>query len=99
VDLAVSEAQAVSKFHYPLAIFRGRFEMKLSACLLCSLVTGGLAAANFIPASNPAVTYQGRTQINVDGSRSFDWEAVQMQVNLNGRPSFLGCVCLQFIPI
>ena len=29
---------------------------------------------NFIPASSPSCWYTGRTQINADGSRSFDWE-------------------------
>ena len=38
----------------------------------------------FIPASSPACWYTGRTQINPDGSRSFDWEGTQLWVNIMG---------------
>jgi hypothetical protein len=54
----------------------------LSSLLLCAPV---LAATNFIAANDPAITYQGRTLINADGSRTFDWEGVQIEVNINGR--------------
>ena len=36
----------------------------------------------FIPASDPRVTYAGRTRINADGSRSFDWEATSMYITV-----------------
>ena len=39
---------------------------------------------NFIPASSPSCWYTGRTQINEDGSRSFDWEGTQLWVNVQG---------------
>ena len=42
------------------------------------------AAETFIAASDPAVTFVGRTLINADGSRSFDWEGTQMLVNVQG---------------
>jgi lysophospholipase L1-like esterase len=46
-------------------------------------VTGAIAA-NLIPASDPGVWYTGRTQINADGTRTFDWEGTQMYVNVKG---------------
>jgi hypothetical protein len=39
---------------------------------------------NFIRASDPSCWYTGRTQINADGSRSFDWEGTQLWVNIMG---------------
>ena len=39
---------------------------------------------NFIPASSPSCWYTGRTQVNEDGSRSFDWEGTQLWVNVQG---------------
>lgn len=42
------------------------------------------AAATFVPASDPNVQYVGRTFINADGSRSFDWEGTQIFLNVNG---------------
>lgn len=42
------------------------------------------AVENFIPASDPSVWFTGRTVINDDGSRSFDWEGTQLWVNLEG---------------
>lgn len=41
-------------------------------------------APSFIPASDPRVTYTGRTRVNADGTRSFDWEATQMHINVQG---------------
>lgn len=48
------------------------------------LVLGAAAAAGaaFIPASDPHIEYVGRTLINADGSRSFDWEATQVILNV-----------------
>ena len=37
----------------------------------------------FIPASDPRLTYVGRTLVNADGSRVFDWEAVSILVTLH----------------
>ena len=37
---------------------------------------------NFIPASSPSCWYTGRTQINADGTRSFDWEGTQLWLNI-----------------
>jgi len=42
------------------------------------------SAPSFIPASDPRVTYTGRTRVNADGTRSFDWEATQMHINVQG---------------
>ena len=39
---------------------------------------------HFIAANDPNVWYTGRTMINADGSRSFDWEGTQLWVNLVG---------------
>ena len=39
---------------------------------------------SFIPASSPSAWYTGRTKINSDGSRSFDWEGTQMWINITG---------------
>eukprot|EP01052_Picozoa_sp_SAG31_P011693 SAG31_NODE_668_length_12945_cov_15.915849_3_plen_423_part_00 len=39
---------------------------------------------NFIPASSPSCWYTGRTHINTDGTRSFDWEGTQLWVNVQG---------------
>ena len=39
---------------------------------------------SFIPAASPSCWYTGRTQINLDGSRSFDWEGTQLWVNVQG---------------
>jgi opacity protein-like surface antigen len=39
--------------------------------------TGRVHAETVIPASSPSILYQGRTAVNKDGSRSFDWEGVQ----------------------
>ena len=41
-------------------------------------------APKFIPASDPSVTYTGRTRVNGDGTRSFDWEATQINLNVVG---------------
>ena len=45
--------------------------------------TGGVEEL-FVPASSHACWYTGRTQINQDGSRSFDWEGTQLWVNIMG---------------
>ena len=37
-----------------------------------------------IPASDPKIWYTGRFLINEDGSRSFDWEGAQMNLNVIG---------------
>jgi hypothetical protein len=39
-------------------------------------------AANFFPATDPGFLYSGRSQINADGTRSFDWEGFQVHANL-----------------
>ena len=39
---------------------------------------------NFIPASSPSCWYTGRTHINADATRSFDWEGTQLWVNVQG---------------
>lgn len=44
-------------------------------------VAASAAAETFIPASDPRIWYAGRTQINADGSRSFDWEATSFYIN------------------
>ncbi len=41
-------------------------------------------AANVIPASDPRLWYQGRDEINADGTRSFDWESWAVFANLQG---------------
>ena len=41
-------------------------------------------AETLIAASDPAMWYTGRFQINADGSRTFDWEGSQMWVNVKG---------------
>ena len=41
-------------------------------------------APKFIPASDPACWYTGRTRTNADGSRSFDWEGTQLWLNVEG---------------
>ena len=38
----------------------------------------------FVPASDPAVTYTGRTHVNADGSRSFDWQATSFLLTVTG---------------
>ena len=38
---------------------------------------------NWIPASDPSIEYVGRTFINPDGTRTFDWEGTQIKVNVN----------------
>ena len=38
----------------------------------------------FVPASDANVRYTGRTRVNADGSRSFDWEATQVHLNVQG---------------
>jgi hypothetical protein len=45
---------------------------------------GAPAAENFIGAGDPAVWHTGRSVINADGSRSFDWEGTSMSVNVAG---------------
>jgi len=40
------------------------------------------ADPNTIYANNSAIWYSGRTRINSDGSRDFDWEATQIWVNI-----------------
>jgi hypothetical protein len=42
----------------------------------------GLGAETFIPAADPSISYVGRSRINADGTRSFDWEGNQMIVNV-----------------
>jgi lysophospholipase L1-like esterase len=52
-----------------------------------SAARGGAPAGGaevFIPASSPNVWHVGRSAINADGSRSFDWEGTQMSVNVQG---------------
>ena len=39
---------------------------------------------NFIPAASPSCWYTGRTKVNADGSRSFDWSGTQAWVNIHG---------------
>jgi lysophospholipase L1-like esterase len=51
-----------------------------AAAALASLA----CAENIIPASSNAVTYRGRTRVNADGSRSFDWEGVQADLYVTG---------------
>ena len=41
-----------------------------------------MATPNFIPASDPSMWYSGRTAVNADGTRSFDWEGVSVNVNV-----------------
>ena len=48
---------------------------------------------NFIPADSPSCWYTGRTQINKDGSRSFDWEGTQLWLNVQGA-SYIKMVCI-----
>jgi hypothetical protein len=38
----------------------------------------------FVPAHDPRLWYTGRTMINPDGSRSFDWEGTQLWINVEG---------------
>ena len=37
----------------------------------------------FIPACDPRFVYNGRSQINPDGSRSFDWEGVSITLTVS----------------
>lgn len=41
-------------------------------------------AETFVPASDSSIWYSGRTRINADGTRDFDWEAVQIWFNVVG---------------
>lgn len=38
---------------------------------------------NWIPAHDPSIEYVGRTFINPDGTRTFDWEGTQIKINVN----------------
>lgn len=38
----------------------------------------------FIPAGDSSIWYTGRTRINADATRSFDWEATQAHINVAG---------------
>lgn len=49
---------------------------------LAPLATGK-ASFNWIPASDPSIEYVGRTFINPDGTRTFDWEGTQIKINVN----------------
>lgn len=50
--------------------------------LSSAAVSVGLSfAQNLISPNDSGVFYAGRTQINEDGSRSFDWEGVQIWIN------------------
>ena len=55
-----------------------RSRLSLASALIAT------AAAVFVPASDPAITYAGRTRINADGSRSFDWEGTSFFVTVTG---------------
>ena len=48
------------------------------------LASTALAAEYFIPANDPRFLYAGRTVVNADGSRSFDWEGTSIQISVKG---------------
>lgn len=52
------------------------------AAVACAVVAAACAATNFIPAASPSIQYQGRTRINDDGTRTFDWEGTQILLNV-----------------
>lgn len=57
--------------------------MRALACL--GLLAAGVhAGVSFVPATDPRVLTAGRTRINGDGSRSWDWEGVSFTITLSG---------------
>ena len=50
--------------------------------VLVALAAALGAAAAFIPAGNPLLSYSGRQKINADGTRTFDWEGVTITATL-----------------
>ncbi len=61
----------------PLICSAQKFEIQLSE-------HSARGSETLITADDPSCWYTGRTRINADGSRSFDWEGTQLWVNLQG---------------
>lgn len=64
----------------------GRTSLLAALCTASSAIGRSRASTDetFIAAHDPAVWYTGRTMVNSDGSRSFDWEGTQLWVNVQG---------------
>lgn len=59
--------------------------MRTLACLgLLAAGAHAAAAVGFVPATDPRILTAGRTRINGDGSRSWDWEGVSFTITVSG---------------
>ena len=58
--------------------------MSPTVLIAAALVLVNAGPTIFVPASDASITYAGRTRINADGSRSFDWEGTSMFISVTG---------------
>lgn len=63
----------------------------LLTIIIAAAASGLAAAQTIISASDPSVTYLGRTSVGEDGSVSYDWSGVTAIVNFTGTELFMEC--------